>query len=163
MTEQRKYFWVETDPRGEEYIRTFDEVLALPIDADGNVLFAVEAAPAFGGERVLILAGGTAEPDEPAAETANRELQEELGYRAGRLDYLGAVRPWSKYLTVQSHLFLARDLTESKLQGDEVEPVGVERIPWSQLDALIAGGRLRDARAIAAISLARLALFGSGA
>lgn len=157
--EQRKYFWFEADARGEEYIRSYDEVIVLPIDADGNVLFAVEAAPAFGGERVLILPGGTAEPDEPLAETANRELQEELGYRAGRLDFLGELRPWSKYLTVRSHLFLARDLTESKLPGDEAEPVGFERVPWSQVDALVAEGRLRDARAIAALSLARTALF----
>lgn len=158
QSNQQKYFSVKTDGHGEEYIESFDEVLVLPMDRDGSVLFARESAPAFGHAPVLILPGGTVEPDESLEVTANRELQEELGLRANRLDYLGELTPWSKYLSVRSHLYLGRDLAPSQLPGDEPELVGVERVPWSAIEAMMVNGRLRDARAIAALYRAHLAL-----
>jgi ADP-ribose diphosphatase len=155
-SKQEQYFFLKRDSRGEEYIESFDEVLILPIDHDGNILFARESAPAFGGEPVLLLPGGTVEPRESMADTANRELQEELGLCAGQLDYLGELRPWSKYLGVRSHVYLGRDLTPSKLQGDEPEAVAMERVPWNAIESLMMSGRLRDARAIAALYRAQL-------
>ena len=62
------------------------------------------------------------------------ELQEEIGYRAGRLDYLGELWPWAKYLAVRS--FLARELTPSKLMGDEGYEVGVEQLPLAELETV---------------------------
>jgi ADP-ribose diphosphatase len=104
---------------------------------------------------VLILPGGTVEPGEPPAETAGRELQEEIGYRAGSLHFLGELRPYSKYLTVCSFVYLACDLTASWLEGDEAYEIGVEPVPLAAFEPLIAAGRLLDARAIAALYLAR--------
>src|SRR5436309_2937554 len=83
-------------------------------------------------------------------ETANHELQEEAGYAAGRLDFLGELRPFSKYLTARSFVYLARALTPSHLQGDETYSIGVEQVPLGEFEALIAAGRLLDARVIAA-------------
>ena len=157
-SQQQMYYSMKTDANGEDYIQSFDEVLVLPVDADGSILFAREPAPAFDGAPVLILPGGTLDTDEPPEQTANRELQEELGLRAGRLDYLGELWPWPKYLTVRSHLYLGRDLTASKLPGDERHPVGVERVVWNDIEGLMIAGRLSDARAIAAIYRARLFL-----
>jgi len=107
---------------------------------------------------VRVLPGGQVEPDLTLAEVANKELEEEIGYRAGRLDSLGELWPWAKYLAVRSHLFLARDLTPSKLAGDEGYVIGVEAMPLAELEAWTADGRLRDGRAIAGLSLARATL-----
>jgi ADP-ribose diphosphatase len=155
MGEQQKYFFVEESVQGEEYIRSFDEVCILPIDGEGNVLFAIEPAPAFEGEQVLGLPGGTVEDDEAPIETANRELQEELGVRADELTYLGEVRTWPKYLQVRTHLFLGRILSSSRLPGDETHPIGLARVPWTGVDAFIADSRPMDARVLAALYLAR--------
>jgi 8-oxo-dGTP pyrophosphatase MutT (NUDIX family) len=160
MDEEKSYFGFKRDARGEQYITCDDEVLILPVDAQGAVIFSVEPAAAF-GEDVLILPGGTVEAGESLSDTANRELQEELGLRAGRLEYLGEVRPWSKYLAVRSHIFLGRDLVPSRLAGDEGYEIGTTRVPWSDLDALVTSGRLRDARAIAGLYLARAAMAAS--
>lgn len=157
-TPREQYFFLRRNDRGEEYIESFDEVLVLPIDQDGSILFARESAPAFGGGPVLVLPGGTVEPRESMADTANRELQEELGLRAGRLEYLGELTPWSKYLGVRSHIYLGRDLTASKLHGDEPEEVGMERVPWNAVESMMMSGHLRDARAIAALYRAQLVL-----
>jgi ADP-ribose diphosphatase len=152
---QSDWFSIRTDAAGDEYVAsTGDEVLVVPLTDAGEVLLAVEPSPAF-GIAVRILPGGQVEPDLTLAEVANKELQEEIGYRAGRLDFLGELWPWAKYLAVRSHLFLARALAPSKLAGDEGYVVGVEVMPLAELEAWIADGRLRDARAIAGLYLAR--------
>ena len=152
-----EYFRFERDARGEEFIDTRDEVLVVAVSEGGEVMLAVEPSAAF-GEAVLILPGGSEEPNEPHDVTANRELQEEVGVRAGRLDFMGALRPFSKYLRLTSYVYLARDLTLSQLQGDEEHAIGVERVALDGPDSftrLIAAGRLVDARVIAALYLAQ--------
>lgn len=143
------------------YIRAKDEALIVPLTDDGEVLFTIEPAPAL-GQDVLILPGGEVETDEYSLDTANRELQEEIGFRADRLDYLTSLAPWSKYLTTQSHLFLARGLTPSQLNGDETYEISVYRHPLATFERLIADGNLFDARVIAALYLAHRFLLWEG-
>ena len=154
MFEENPYFTMDRDEHDTFYIRCDDEVLTIPVDEHGNVLLAIEPAPAF-GQDVRVFSGGTVEPGESHETTANRELREELGYAAGRLDFLGELWPWSKYLTVRSFVYLARDLVASSLPGDEDYAIGVERAPLADFEALIATGQLRDARVIAGLYLAR--------
>ncbi len=52
-------------------------------------------------------------------------------------------------------VYLARDLTPSRLEGDEGYDIRVERVPLAEFERLIAAGRLHDARVIAALYLAR--------
>jgi hypothetical protein len=81
-----------------------------------------------------------------------------VGLHAGRLDYLGALRPFSKYFRQTSYVYLARDLAPIRLQGDEKHEIGVERVPLEGpqgFERRIAAGRLIDAQAIAALYLAR--------
>jgi ADP-ribose diphosphatase len=155
MPYKSKYFEIAEDSAGDEYVICSDEVLMIPLTTEGDILFIREPAPAFGREQPLLLPGGTVEENEAPEVTANRELQEEIGYRAAQLEQLAALRPWSKYLRVTSHIYLARDLTPAKLDGDEGYEIGVEARPLATLDALIASGELRDARVIAALFLAR--------
>jgi|SRR5579871_417852 ADP-ribose diphosphatase len=152
---ESKWFSLEKDADGEEYIQpSNNEALVVALTTENVVLFAREQSAAF-GQPALILPGGAVEPDEPHAETANRELQEEIGYKALQLDFLGEVWPWSKYLAVRTYLYLGRNLVLSKLDGDEKSAIEVVQVPLAACDALIASGQLRDARAIAALSLVR--------
>lgn len=155
MPYKSRYFEIAEDSAGDEYVICSDEVLMIPLTGKGDVLFIREPAPAFGREQPLLLPGGTVEDGEALAATANRELQEEVGYRAARVEKLVTLRPWSKYLRVTSHIFLARDLTPSKLDGDEGYEIILEPRPLATLDTLIQSGELRDARVIAALLLAR--------
>jgi ADP-ribose diphosphatase len=151
---QGRWFSIAVTAAGEEVVQAADEALIVPLTAEGEVLLSLEPSAAF-DEPTLILPGGTVEASESPAEAANRELQEEIGYKAERMDFLGELRPFSKYLTVRSFVFLARDLIPSKLAGDEDYEVGIERVPLSDFESLIANGRLHDARVIAALYLAR--------
>lgn len=150
-----EYFRVERDGRNEAFISARNEVVVVALNNNGEVIFVVEPSAAF-GEPVLLLPGGTEEPGEPHMITANRELQEEVGLRASQLDFLGAFRPFSKYLRLTTYMYLARNLTPSQLQGDETHDIGIEGVSLQGPDGfehLIAIGRLVDARAIAALFL----------
>lgn len=151
---QGQYFSICRDAEGSEYVACGDEVLVVALTGQGEVLLTREPAPAF-GEPALVLPGGQTEPDEPHPETANRELQEETGFKAGRMDFLGELRPFSKYLAVRSFVYLARDLSPSRLPGDEGYEIEVVRLPLADFESWAAAGRLLDARVIAALYRAR--------
>ena len=147
------YFTLMADPDGVGFIHCGDSVLVVPLTDDGHVLLAEERSPAF-DRNVLVLAGGEIEEGESLEEAANRELQEELGWRAGRIEFLGEIHPF-KYLTSRQFVFLARDLSPSKLEGDEIYPVSTRKVPLESFIDLCTRGELHDATAIAALCLAQ--------
>lgn len=152
---QGDYFSIFIDDAGVEYVHTGDSALIVPLAREGVVLLNREPAPAFANEPALVLPGGEVDPGEAALETANRELQEEIGYKAARLDFLGEIRPFAKYLQSSQFVYLARDLAPSRLPGDEDYPITVEELPLAEVESWVAAGRLKDAGAIAALFLAR--------
>jgi hypothetical protein len=82
-----RYFAIVADETHGEFVRAGDELLVVPVTSDGDVVLAVEPSAAF-EERVRVLPDGQAVAEEARADTARCDLQEEIGYRAGRL--LGA-------------------------------------------------------------------------
>lgn len=149
-----KFFTLLADAVHGEVVRCGNEVLVVALDDDGQVILTVEPSAAF-PEPTVILPGGSTSPGRSNTETANLELQEEAGLCAARLDFLGELRPFSKYLTVRTFVYLARDLVPNKLAGDEAYVIDVERVPLTSFESLIAAGHLLDARVIAALHLAR--------
>jgi ADP-ribose diphosphatase len=146
------YFTLMADAEGVGFVHCGDAVAVVPLTDDGDVLLVVEYSPAFGRE-ILTLVSGSQEAGEQPEEAAVRELQEELGFGAGRLDLLGELHPF-KYLTTRLLAFLARDLVQSKTAGDETHPITAYRIPLSGFADLLRSGELHDAPAIAALALA---------
>ncbi|MBI5670966.1 MAG: NUDIX hydrolase [Chloroflexi bacterium] len=129
-------------------------VMIVPLLDDGRVILTVEYSPAF-NQWVYILSSGGIEAGEDPAHTANRELQEETGYKAGRLDKLGIFCPFIKYLNQTLTIYLARDLQPSRLQGDEGYEIGLEYTTLDDFETLIAAGRIQDCGVIAALYMAR--------
>ncbi len=151
-----RHRWIELHRgyRDEPYVVSSPGVYIVPVDAQGNVLLIRE--PAIPDARqVLSLPGGAVNAGESAAESANRELQEEVGLRAGRLDFLAELTPLGRHSQWRIDAFLARDLTPGKLAGDEPYPIEVIPTPLAAVEALIARGDLKDALIIAALLLAR--------
>ncbi len=103
----------------------------------------------------LTLPKGRVEPGEDILAAANRELQEEVGYKANKLTYLSALTTSPHYAPTQSHVVLAQELIPSKLEADEPEPLIV--IPWqlSNFSQLLKRPDFHEARTIAALYLAR--------
>ena len=79
-------------------------------------------------------------------------MQEETGYRPGRLERLRGFYLAPGYSTEYLHAFLAPELTESRLEGDE-DAIDVVRMPLDGALALIASGQIEDAKTSAALLL----------
>ncbi|MCB1827579.1 MAG: ADP compounds hydrolase NudE, partial [Coxiellaceae bacterium] len=125
-------------------------VMVLPLLDDETVLLIREYGVGVDGY-TLGFPKGAVHVDEDTLETANRELQEEVGYKASELKEVMEFATSPGYLTANMQLVLARGLTESKLEGDEPEPLEV--VPWrlDQVDALLANPEFVEARSIAAM------------
>ena len=101
---------VQTMPDGGRHVREVvrhpGAVVILPLLDDGRICFVRNYRVAV--EQTLIeLPAGTLEPDEDPAETALRELAEETGYRAGRIEHLLTFCMSPGILDEQMHLYLA--------------------------------------------------------
>ena len=103
----------------------------------------------------LGLPKGRIENGEPPLDAANREIMEEVGYAANRLELLRTVSLAPGYLGSRTHIVLARDLYEDSREGDE--PEELEVVPWSlsRFDELLGHEEFTEARSIAALYLTR--------
>lgn len=125
-------------------------VLVVPLLDDNTVLLIREYAA--GTDRYeLGLPKGKIDGDETLLNAANREIQEEIGYAAKRLDHIHSVSIAPGYLAHVTHIILARDLYPARLDGDE--PETIEVVPWSldQLPQLLMEKDFSEARSIAAL------------
>ena len=82
-------------------------------------------------ELSLEFPGGVFEKGEDGAAAAARELREETGYRAKKIEKLGEFNPNPAIMSNKVHFFLATDLTPPLEQDlDEDEYVEIETVPW---------------------------------
>lgn len=123
------------------------------LDADTVLLVREYAAGVHRYE--LGLVKGRIDAGETPAQAANRELMEEAGYGAQRLDVLRSLTLAPTYMSHQTHLVLARDLYPQRLPGDEPEPL--ELVPWklADLGQLILQDDFSEGRSIAALFIVR--------
>jgi ADP-ribose pyrophosphatase len=86
----------------------------------GKIIILREFRP-FYGDYIWILPSGRADKELDIVEGAQRELQEESGFRAGRLEHLWTVNH-SESLKSSNHIFVAHDLVKDPLppDGDEL-------------------------------------------
>jgi 8-oxo-dGTP pyrophosphatase MutT (NUDIX family) len=110
------------------------------------------------------LPGGMVEDGEEPAAAANRELQEETGYRAGRVDPLVRFQPMPGTLDAEHHVFTGRDPRRVGEPTDLAEAARVEWVPLASIPALIAAGDISNAGSLVALPLLlRLALVAQAA
>lgn len=131
------------------------------LDADTVLLVREYAAGVHRYE--LGLVKGRIDAGETPEQAANRELMEEAGYGAHRVEILRTLSLAPTYMSHQTHLVLARDLYPKRLPGDE--PEELEVVPWklNRLHELILREEFSEGRSIAALFIAREWLRGEHA
>ncbi|QDU91375.1 ADP-ribose pyrophosphatase [Pirellulimonas nuda] len=130
-------------------------VVVLPVFEDGRVCLIRNHRIAVG--RTLIEApAGTLEPGEPPIETAARELIEETGYRAGRLEEAPPFFMSPGILSERMYCFFAYDLTEGQHAREASEQIENLIVPFPEALAMAERGEIDDAKTL--VVLLRLAL-----
>ncbi len=150
---------------GEEFDRHVvhhpGAVVVVPVVANpeggSDALLVRQWRVATGQVLLEIPAGKRDVEGEPPETTANRELEEEIGYVAGRLDKLCEFYNSPGFCDEYTHLFLATELEERTRAAvsHEEAAMTIERVPLDRVDDLIATGELIDAKSIIGLLLAR--------
>jgi ADP-ribose pyrophosphatase len=128
-------------------------VAVVPIDGDDNVLMVRQYRHSV-GQVLLEIPAGTVKPGEDPAACAARELQEEVGMKADKIDLIGEFFLAPGYSSELMRLYLAAGLTPSSLPQDEDEEIVVEKIPFARAVQMAIRGELRDAKSIVGLLLA---------
>lgn len=140
-----------------EVVRHPGAVSVVPVHEDGDVVLVRQYRATLDEMVLEIPAGKRDVADEPPDRTAHRELAEEVGYRAGRLELLGRFYNSPGFCDELSFTYLARDLepVAAAAQGPEEAHMTIEHVPLDDVPARIAAGDLVDAKSIIGLLLAR--------
>lgn len=133
-----------------EIVRHPGAAAVVPLDADGHVHLVRQYRYATGGY-LLEVPAGKLDPGEAPEACAIREVEEETGLLAGRLESLGWLWTTPGFTDEKIWLYLATELAPSRqnLQPDEV--LAVERVPLDVAVAMAEGGELVDAKSALAL------------
>ena len=110
------------------------------------------------GREMLEIPAGGLHPGEDPAEAAARELEEETGFRAGKLAKIAEFYTTPGFTNEIMHLYLAEGLEGSRPNPDEDEFLEVEIWPLSEALEAARDGRIRDGKTIAGLLLVGRAL-----
>ena len=128
----------------------------VPLREDGQVLLIRQYRHAAGGYIYEIPAGKLAPGEEPR-DCALRELEEEIGVRAGVLTPLLSILTTPGFTDETIHLFVARDLKPGRQHLDPDEVLEVAAVPLAEALAWIERGVIRDGKTIVALQAVSLA------
>ncbi len=118
-----------------------------------NRLLMVEQYRYPMGERVLEIPAGKLEYGENPAAAVARELREETGCTADRIEPLGTLYPTPGYCAEKLYIYLATGLHAGAQQLDEDENLAVRALPLRDALGMVDRGELKDAKTVAAILL----------
>ena len=139
-----------------EVVEHSEVVCVVPVDQEGNVLMVRQYRKPAEATLLEIPAGGV-DPGEDAADAALRELQEETGFTADKLEQLMSFWSSPGFCDEFMHAYLATGLRpgspEHQPDSDE-EIQEVVRVPLDGTPDMIRRGEIRDAKSIASLLMA---------
>jgi ADP-ribose pyrophosphatase len=93
--------------------------------------------------------------DENPETSANRELMEEIGYKAGKLTKMYSTFLAPGYSEEMLHTFLAEDLVPARAKADDDEFIEVVTIELSDAVKMIRSGEIKDAKTASGLLMAQ--------
>jgi len=133
-----------------EVVRMRQAVCVVPVTTDGRVVVVRQFRYPYG--RVLTeIPAGKLEPGETPEQGALRELQEETGVQAAKLQPLGELYPTVAVCDEVIHMFLATELKTGDSHTDEDEFLEADTIPLQELIEAVMSGQIRDSKTQAAL------------
>jgi ADP-ribose pyrophosphatase len=130
-----------------------DSVCMVPLDSQGNVLLVRQYRKSVESNLLEVPAGGIEENEAPE-DAVLRELQEEVGYTAGKITRLAGFWVSPGWCTEFMHAYLATELSPARLDADFDENITVIQVPLAQTIDLISSGEIQDGKSVASLLLA---------
>ena len=142
---------------GEEHefyvLQCTDWVNVIPLTRSGDVVLIRQYR--HGRQEVTLeIPGGMVDPtDADPGEAARRELLEETGYLAGKMERLGAISPNPAIMDNRCHSYVATELSvRGKPNMDGTEEIEVVEVPLADVPALIGDGEINHALVVVAFT-----------
>lgn len=122
----------------------------LPIDEDGNTWLVGQYRYTLDEYSWEIPMGGVPF-DENVEEGALRELREETGLIANRLEYLSKIHTSNSVTDEVGHIYVARELTKGATEFDETEDLEVRKLPFKEALDMVLQNKITDSLSVAGI------------
>jgi ADP-ribose pyrophosphatase len=91
---------------------------------------------------------------ETREQAAQRELQEEIGYRAGQLEWINSYYTSKCVCHETAHLYVGRGLEPSQLAPDETEFLEIQAFPFDEALRMVLDGEIMDSMSVIALLIA---------
>lgn len=123
----------------------------IPFIDKENVVLVKQFRKAINKVQLEIPAGKMEKGEDPL-ECAKRELEEETGYKAGKMTYLGNIATAPGFCDEIIHIFKADDLTLGNKGGDDDEFIELEIISLDEMKNRIKSGEIIDTKTISSLA-----------
>jgi len=136
-----------------EIVSHHGSAVIVPVFADKTVALVKQYRHAA-GKYLLEIPAGSLKTDEDPQLGAERELEEEIGVTAQKIEKLTEFYVSPGFLTEKMHVFLATELTEVGQNLEEDELISIERHDFPTLFRMISEGEFEDAKTMVGLILA---------
>ncbi len=104
-------------------------------------------------DRILEPVAGSIEENETSEQAAQRELREEIGYSAGKLEYLGFLLPTACISNHKIYFYVAEDLKKDSIKQDRTEDIEIRTYNYKELVKKIKVNRFNSILLHTAVSM----------
>ncbi len=139
----------------QSWIDHLPTIAVVPLNPEGKLVLIRQYRHAAGGMIVEIPAGNMDREGESVEECVQRELAEEIGFRAGRLAKLFEGYLVPGYCNEYMYFYLARDLQPASLPADEDEYIRLMTVSFDEACEMIREKKIIDAKTALGIQMAR--------
>jgi ADP-ribose pyrophosphatase len=131
-------------------VRHPGSTVIVPMDEAGNIIMTLQYRHAV-RKTMLETPAGTMDPGERPLHCAERELEEETGFKAGQMIELGRTHILPSYSDEMTYIYLARDLTPTKQKLDPDEIIELVHYPLDLAIQKVISGEIIDGLTIVSL------------
>lgn len=132
---------------GRDLVRHPGASAVVALTESGKIVLVRQYRTAL--DRVTVeIPAGKLDPGEDPLECAKRELREETGFSAKRINYLTTIATTPGFCDEVIHIYMATGLTFDGANPDDDEFVNVDLVPLSELIDAVLDGKIEDAKTV---------------